>query len=105
MGATCVLGVHRVKASEPVHLIEVTVGQAVESIDWCSFTQPLEGKDQTYWQVPYNEREVPGRSGNWCFFFHYLDLSRPMSSFAGDLHLPAETPIPAHLRFVRYEEP
>lgn len=30
---------------------------------------------------------------------------RPLRSFVGDLALPPESPIPSHLRFIKYEEP
>jgi len=100
-----VLGVHPVKADEPVHLVEIEMLADASTVDWCSFTQPCEGRDRSYWQVPYDERPVPGRPDHWCFYFHYLDTSRPLQSFAGDLALPAETPVPPSLQFIKYEEP
>jgi hypothetical protein len=105
MSAVRVIGVHPVHASEPVHLIEVEFAEIDDEIDWMSFTQPLDGQDRSYWQVPYDERPVPGTSNRWCFFFHYLDRSRGMDSFTGTLPLPPETPIPNHLRFMAYEAP
>jgi hypothetical protein len=100
-----VLGVHPVKAREPVHLIEIELLADASHVDWRSFTQPFEGRDRSYWQVPYGEQPVPDRPNSWCFFFHYLDTSRPLQSFAGDLVLPEETPVPPSLSFIKYEEP
>ena len=98
-----VLGVHPVDAQEPVHLIEIQVSG--NDIDWASITQPVEGEIEDNWQVPFDEQQVPGSEDRWCFFFHYLDETRPLSSVAGALILPAETPIPAHLRFIKYDAP
>lgn len=100
-----VLGVHPVEAAEPVHLVEIQLSIDVASFDWGTLTQQLPDKEQSYWQVPYDERPVPGASDRWCFFFHYLDVSRPLASDHGPLALPPESPVPDYLRFVRYEEP
>jgi hypothetical protein len=88
-----------------VHLIEIELSADSHIVDWCTFTQPIEGRDSSDWQVPYNERPSPNHPSRWCFFFHYLDASRPLSSIAGPLSLPPETPMPPHLQFIRYEEP
>jgi hypothetical protein len=100
-----VIGLHLIKAREPVHLLEVDLSGFEGEIDWRGFTQPLAGFDSSYWQVPYDERPVPGSDGHWCFFFHYLDLGQPLQTPAGVLTLPSETPVPPHLRFIRYEQP
>lgn len=97
-----VIGVHPIDAREPVHLIEIT--GVPDDIDWATFSQPVEGQPQENWQVPWDERKVPDIN-SWCFFFHYLDTSRPLSSTEGDLELPEESSVPAHLRFIRYESP
>ena len=100
-----VVGIHPVSAREPVHLIEIEIAAGEQPVDWGAITQPLQGRDRGYWQVPYDECELEGSDGHWCFFFHYLDMSRPLSSPAGDLVLPAETPLPQRLRSINYEEP
>jgi hypothetical protein len=100
-----IVGVHPIKAREPVHLVELEILGHAHDIDWASFTQPIEGKDHSYWQVPYDERPLPDRPNHWCFFFHYLDLQKPMRSCAGDLQVPMAEPLPSHLAFIKYEEP
>ena len=100
-----VVGVHPIEARQPVHLLELEAQIEDMPIDWSSITQSVAGRDESYWQVPYDEQMVPGRAWHWCFFFHYLDQSRPLSSQSGDLALPLETSVPDHLRFMRYEEP
>ena len=100
-----VIGVHPVKAKEPVHLLEIDLSGFDGEIDWGGFTQPVDGRDRSYWQVPYDERPVPGSQGHWCFFFHYLDLGLPLHTPAGILTLPTESPVPFHLPFIKYEQP
>ncbi|MGB5102156.1 MAG: hypothetical protein WBO04_02400 [Steroidobacteraceae bacterium] len=99
------IGVHEVDADEPVHLIEVCLGQEEAALDWTSVTQPGDNPDRSYWQAAYDERQVPGSSDHWCFFFHYLDLSKPLQTNLGPLRLPPVSPMPAHLRIIQYEEP
>ena len=100
-----VVGIHPIVAREPVHLVEVEVASGELPVEWAAITQPVEGCDQSYWQVPYDERELDGSKGRWCFFFHYLDLSQPFLSPSGNIPLPPETPLPERLRFINYEEP
>jgi hypothetical protein len=100
-----VIGIHPIEARQPVHLVEVEAQLDDMPIVWESITQPLADKEQSYWQVPYDELKVPDVTWRWCFLFHFLDLARPLASHVGDLELPAPTPVPEHLRFVRYEEP
>ena len=100
-----ILGIHPIEARQPVHLVEIEAQLNDMPIVWESITQPIAGKDQSHWQAPYDERKVPNLNWRWCFFFHFLDLARPLSSHTGDLALPQPTPVPDHLRFVQYEEP
>jgi hypothetical protein len=39
------------------------------------------------------------------FFFHYLDLKKPIITPAGSLSLPKPTKQPAHLNDIEYESP
>lgn len=105
MSMVRVLGVHPIAAQEPVHLVEIEVIGVASEVDWGSFTQPMPGSSRDDWQAPYDERPVPAHPGRWCFFFHYLDRNQPLQSFAGNLALPPESPIPSHLRFIKYEGP
>jgi hypothetical protein len=99
------VGVHPVDASEPVHLIEVYIAPGQSVLDWPSVTQPGDNPDRSYWQAAWDEQQVPGSPDHWCFFFHYLDPSRPLETNLGPLALPPASPLPAHPRFIRYEEP
>jgi hypothetical protein len=86
-------------------LIEIEVQPDDAAVDWSTITQPIDGQPPENWQVPYDERRVDGTGGRWAFFFHYLDLRRPLSSPFGDLDLREPSPTPKHLRGVEYEVP
>jgi hypothetical protein len=95
-----VVGVYPVKAKEPVWLVEVELKADFDSIDWGSITQPEPGRDQSYWQVPYDEQPVgstePGEA-RAVFFFHYLRLNEPLRSAYGDLPIPPASLLPPRL--------
>ena len=65
MSSVRVLGVHPIAAQEPAHLVEVELIGVSYEVDWGSFTQPMPGFSQDHWQVPYDERPVPGHPGRW----------------------------------------
>jgi len=56
-----VLGIHPIEAREPVHLVEIEAQLGDMPIDWSAITQPIEGRDRSYWQAPYDERKVPNQ--------------------------------------------
>lgn len=100
--------VHPINASEPVWLVQAQISSPFGEIDWGSITQSDPEKDESFWQVAYDEQLLLiSGSGDQTviFFFHYLDVGRPLESSYGPLSLPEPTPLPAHLRFVRYEAP
>jgi hypothetical protein len=100
--------VYPIAAPEPCHLVEASIsgvdpGELLDSI-----TQEVEGQPRESWQAPYDERELEPEGTSErrvAFFFHYLDLHRPLLSAAGDLALPAPSPLPARLQSIRYEPP
>jgi hypothetical protein len=102
-----IIGVHPVDAPEPCHLCEVVFDGDAGDVDFGQFTQPLAGRDQSYWQVPWDERLLSSAetSRSYVFFFHYLDFSQPMQSPFGPLFLPKPSPRPERLSFVTYESP
>ena len=103
-----VRGVHSVEASEPVHLIDVAIRGAFHEVDWGAITQELVGQPRENWQVPYDERELsalPDGRSRAAFFFHYLDLGRPLLVGPVVVPMPDVTPLPADLIGIDYEEP
>jgi len=88
-----------------LYLIKVRAVPADADIDWRAVTQPAEGQPRANWQVPYDERRLQKEEGRWAFFFHYLDLKRPLQTQLGDRALPQPTPTPPHLVSVLYEVP
>jgi len=102
-----ILGLHRVTADEPVHLIEIQVTGDVEAFNFDKVTQELANEPQSNWQVPYDERLLAKdhSSARFAFFFHYLQADRPLLTPFGPAVVPTETTRPEHLRGVEYEQP
>jgi len=103
-----VLGLHPVAADEPVHLIRVAIDGEFDDVDWGEITQPTPGEPRESWQVPYDEQELetlPDGRAQAVFFFHYLDVTKPLETPFGSVPLPAPTPIPKELASVKYEAP
>jgi hypothetical protein len=115
-----VLGIHPIdEAPDPCHLVEIQLdGDPGERLDLRAVTQEAEPPG-TSWQTPSGEHRLDptGSSGRplddddaaalapparAAFFFHYLRLDRPLLTPAGPLQLPAPTPRPARLRWLRY---
>ena len=102
-----ILGVHPVEASEPCYLIEVAVNDPEGAFDWNDVTQEDPDQPPDNWQVAYDE-QLLGKSGSesrYVFFFHYLDLSKPLLTSFGEVELPEPTPMPPHLMGVEYYPP
>ena len=105
--AVRVVGIHPMLADEPVHLIEIEVTGDVDAFDFTEVAQKLPDQPRENWQAAYDEREV-GRDASrvrFAFFFHYLDLEKPLLTPFGSVWLPAESRIPKHLQRIAYEQP
>ena len=98
-------GIYSVEAAEPCYLVEVVIAEHAGPVDLIQFTQAVPGQPRSNWQVPWDERLLLGTKDRWAFFFHYLDLSRPLLTPAGRVAVPVPTPMPAHLADVEYESP
>jgi hypothetical protein len=111
-----VIGVYPIPAPEPCHLVEVLIAGGKPADVVASITQETAGQPRNNWQVPYDEHYLtadgtkpeefaPVSEDRVAFFFHYLDLRRPLLSAGGALQLPAPSSCPARLEFIRYEPP
>ena len=100
-----IIGVHPIVASEPCHLIEVEIDKHDAPFDWGDVTQEVPEQPRSDWQVAYDETSLNDEGTRWAFFFHYLDLSRPLSTPGGQLPIPVPTPLPDSLKDVEYIEP
>jgi len=117
-----VLGVHPVEAPEPCHLVELQVDQAEASFEIDAVTQETPGQPRDNWQVPWDEHFLNSDGSalfnptapelrpsvakfRVAFFFHYLDLGRPLLTPSGAVVLPSPSPRPPRLAFLRYESP
>lgn len=90
-----------------VKLIEVEILDHDRAIDFGEFTQEDTSKPKSEWQVAYDERKIEEtKSGSrWVFFFHYLDLSRPLLTPAGAIDLPQPQERPPQLSDIDYFPP
>jgi hypothetical protein len=102
-----IVGVHPVPAEVPVHLIELEVEGPIDEFDFGRVTQELPAQPPANWQVAYDEHELSreGKHARFAFFFHYLDLGRPLLTPFGPASVPGESALPRHLQAVEYEQP
>lgn len=119
------VGVYRVEAEEPVHLVELLVQDAQGVFKIGDITQVVSGQPADQWQSPYlevilnaagdeilaDDYEAPNRPELWldtmrlAFFFHYLDFGQPLLTPFGEVRLPAEAELPNRLSILEYEAP
>jgi hypothetical protein len=102
-----VVGIHPVPGDEPVHLIEIELTGDVDAFNFGEVTQEQSDQPRESWQAVYDERELGRHAGRarFVFFFHYLDLKKPLLTPFGAAWLPEESEIPKHLQHIEYDQP
>lgn len=102
-----IIGVHPIEASEPCYLIEIELHDSTDDFDFGSITQVVPELPEQNWQVAYDEQPLGDdeEQARWVFFFHHLDLRRPLLTQYGELVIPSPTPVPSHLEEIEYFEP
>ena len=118
-----VIGVHPVLDRPSCFLIEMTIEGSNDVPDFGLFTQPMPDRPRSDWQVAYDERLLDGvgervvtdvflrRPAAWperarvAFFFHLLDVERPLITPFGETTLRRPSAAPARLAFLAYEAP
>ncbi|MFC3120182.1 hypothetical protein [Agaribacter flavus] len=100
-----ILGVYPINAAEPCHLVEVIVSTDIDEFDWGKVTQEGEGQPLENWQIAYDENPINVEKGHWVFFFHYLNLSKPLITPEGKTKIPKPSELPDRLKYIEYEEP
>lgn len=90
---------------ESLYVIEVAGDSLDDTFPWRDITQRNPDLAQENWQVAYDERPLDSPRSCWAFFFHFLDLGKPLETPYGPFSLPALTPLPPHLREIVYETP
>ena len=88
-----------------LYLLEMEIDPPDADLDWAAITQPVRGQPRSNWQAPYDEQCLNERGNRWAFFFHFLDLTRPLRTPLGDRVLPEVSPTPEHLRSIVYDVP
>lgn len=114
-GTIEVVGVYPVDTVEPVHLVEVIVTDPFDEVEWTAFSQPAPVLETSEGDEPVEHEaaahlaepveDLPGGRTRVAFFYHALDLSRPLSSPFGDLVLPTATTRPGRLSAITYGPP
>ena len=116
-GTIQLVGVYPVDTVDPVHLVEVIVTDPFDDVDWASFTQdPLdivtadgdgteETENESGAHLPQPVEDLGSGQTRVVFFFHGLDVSRPLLSPFGPLLLPAPTNRPGRLAAIGYGPP
>ncbi|MEA1952069.1 MAG: hypothetical protein U9N87_11830 [Planctomycetota bacterium] len=101
-----IVGLYPISANEPCHLVEVELQTPSEEFNFGSVTQEWPNEPEDNWQVAYDEQQVSGHGerSRWVFFFHYLNLDRPLLTPLGSLTLPDPTPLPDRLEYIKYFE-
>jgi len=112
-----VVGVHPIEADEPCHLIEMAICDPDQKFSVDDLTQVIENFGKDFWQVAYDERflDVHGlhpsherpdtKEYRLVFFFHHLDLAKPLQTSLGQVGLPTPSPQPEPLAFMIYGPP
>jgi hypothetical protein len=115
-------GIYSLENLPDVHLIELSIDQSPEKVDVGAITQELEetssGSLQSPWDEKYLDADGTKVIGDWAdipkgqshtrllFFFHFLNLQKPLMTQFGPLTLTTPTPIPDRLNgLVHYESP
>ena len=120
-----VVGVYKIEADQPVHLIEILVKNSEGIFDLSEITQEIPNQPKLNWQVPWDEKILDSAGekviadcftanekpelwvGNirMLFFFHYVDFSKPLITPFGTVPLSNESPKPSRLSEIAFEAP
>jgi len=118
-----VIGVHPVRGVPSCFLIEAVIEGPSDVPDFGQFTQPMADRPRSEWQVAYDERLLDDmgervvsdvflrRPATWpeqarvAFYFHSLDVQRPLVIPYGGVTLPPPGDAQERLAFLRYEAP
>jgi hypothetical protein len=103
-----IVGIYPVEAPEPVYLVEISIeGGGLDAFEIGEITQEMSDTPRVNWQAPYDDQVISETDGKArvVFFFHYLDLTKPLLTPAGALALPAPKKMPPRLKDIAYESP
>ena len=100
-----IIGVHPIESAAPCHIVEVQFASPPSTSGWNGVTQELSDQPRSNWQAAYDEQPLDEKENRWVFFFHYLDFNKPLLTPFGQVSIPAETPLPEHLKHIEYIPP
>ncbi len=116
------IGIYNVPNFKNVVLIEFKVVSQLHDFDIEYITQEITNENQLNWQSPYDEKYLDNSNrliGDWIdkpktlntgnkilFFFHELQLNKPIRTQYGDVKLNKTSNIPfQYLEIMIYEQP
>lgn len=110
------IGVYNVPNMPEVKLVELLVHTSPENFDIGSISQEIKGLDRMSWQTAYDEKYIDIEGNEikanktapfrLLFFFHYLDVSKPLITQYGYTKLSITGPMPQKLAdWVTYSPP
>lgn len=114
------IGIYKIEGVDSVNLIEIIIKEEINEFDPSELTQEIRGQDKLDWQTAYNEKylntngtkiigddiERPKNlvSFRVVFFFHFLDVSKPLISQYGLMDLIEIEELPERLKkLIEYE--
>jgi len=115
-------GVYKIENIENIHIVELEAQAEINDLEVSQITQVVSGEERLNWQSPYDEKFVNSTNeliGDWkdipssikpgekiIFFFHELDLEKPIKTQYGNLDISGTTETPEWItKLMKYEEP
>jgi len=115
-------GVYSILNNDEVHIIEFEAEETINDLEISQITQVVDGQERMNWQVPYDEKyfnQANQLIGEWMdepeaikkgekivFFFHELNLKKPIRTQFGDYEISEIKQIPKWvMEIMKYEEP
>lgn len=115
------VGIYKIEGADSVNLIELLFEEEINDFNPGEITQEIRNQDKLNWQTAYDVKylnlsgtKLIGDDFNKpkellsfrvVFFFHYLDISKPMISQYGQINLTKVKELPERLeRLIEYRE-
>lgn len=115
------IGVYKIGGVDSVNLIEIIFEEEINDFNPGEITQEIRNQDKLNWQTAYDEKYLDASgtkiigddfdkpkelvSFRIVFFFHYLDISKPMISQYGLINLTEAKELPERLKkLIEYGE-
>jgi hypothetical protein len=115
-------GIYKIENVKNVYIVELESKEEIDNLEISQITQVIDGEERMNWQSPYDEKYLNSSNeiiGDWIdipksirqgekiiFFFHELNLKKPIRTQFGDLETSNITEVPKWVsEIMEYEEP